>query len=581
MTKRICHVSKSGLFAPAFAFVVLAFVPSVAEGASITLTWNDNSSNETGFKIERSTDNIDFEQIAVVGENVTKFTDSSALEFGQFYAYRVRAFNEHGHSGYANTATTRFYPEPEYYFGEFESGSGSFGIIVRGDGSAFFLGAIEGVAGGGIAREFQMASDGGFTFHVSGVGWFSGFISEGSVSAVFELEATEGQGLSIASGNDFLEGTRESADGSTKENAGFYESDTVLGKRVLILVGPDGKGLVVASSESEISASEIAIAEDGVSNAELSDGTRISFGIGGGSGVSGSISNGSEVVDFLGVKTRDPNKSVIANASFRTPIGARSTVSAGFVVKGLEEKRLLIRAVGPTLSSLGVPRPVKDPRMILYRQGAPTSIASNDQWESKDKELIDEIGEESGAFPLAEGSADSAMLVTLSEGLYWVHVVNPGAEPGTALVELYDVDALANVSTKSSIVNFSMRGTMNSNADPIIAGFVVTGKRSKGLLVRAMGNELRRFGVSNIMSDPIVEIFRFGDSGSALAFNDDWREDGDLLVDIARDVGAFDFEEASRSAAKAMWLDPNLYTVVVKNGVGSQGEVLLEVYEIQ
>jgi large repetitive protein len=65
-----------------------------------TLTWADNSDNETGFKIERSADGTTFTEIATVGANVTTYQDSSV---NKAYYYRVRAYNSAGNSGYSNT----------------------------------------------------------------------------------------------------------------------------------------------------------------------------------------------------------------------------------------------------------------------------------------------------------------------------------------------------------------------------------------------------------------------------------------------------------------------------------------------
>ena len=70
---------------------------------SLDLSWNDNSDNETGFKIERSTDAADFEEIAQVLENVERYTDATIPE-GSTVSYRVRAFNQFGDSGYTNEA---------------------------------------------------------------------------------------------------------------------------------------------------------------------------------------------------------------------------------------------------------------------------------------------------------------------------------------------------------------------------------------------------------------------------------------------------------------------------------------------
>jgi cellulose 1,4-beta-cellobiosidase len=69
----------------------------------IRLSWVDNSSNETGFKIERSTDGVNFAQIATVAGNVVTY-QNNGLTSGVRYYYRVRATNGAGDSAYSNTA---------------------------------------------------------------------------------------------------------------------------------------------------------------------------------------------------------------------------------------------------------------------------------------------------------------------------------------------------------------------------------------------------------------------------------------------------------------------------------------------
>ncbi|MDQ8201374.1 hypothetical protein [Pelagicoccus sp. SDUM812003] len=66
------------------------------------MSWSDNSDNELGFHVERSTDGIRFVRIGITDANVNQFEDSAAAE-GRNYHYRVRAFNEYGFSGYTNT----------------------------------------------------------------------------------------------------------------------------------------------------------------------------------------------------------------------------------------------------------------------------------------------------------------------------------------------------------------------------------------------------------------------------------------------------------------------------------------------
>ena len=71
-----------------------------------SLSWQDNSTNETGFKIERSLNGTTgWQQIATVGANVVTYSNIG-LTCGTTYYYRVRAYNASGDSNYSNTANT-------------------------------------------------------------------------------------------------------------------------------------------------------------------------------------------------------------------------------------------------------------------------------------------------------------------------------------------------------------------------------------------------------------------------------------------------------------------------------------------
>lgn len=76
-------------------------------GAQFTLTWTDNSTNETGFRIERAPGlnaTTGFTEIATVGANVVTYVDAG-LPNSTSYSYRLRAYNSAGNSGYSNTAS--------------------------------------------------------------------------------------------------------------------------------------------------------------------------------------------------------------------------------------------------------------------------------------------------------------------------------------------------------------------------------------------------------------------------------------------------------------------------------------------
>jgi C1A family cysteine protease len=81
----------------------LAATPIASD--QINLSWNDQSNNEDGFKIERCAGAgcSNFAQIGIVGVNVTAYS-STGLSANAAYSYRVRSFNTGGNSGYSNSA---------------------------------------------------------------------------------------------------------------------------------------------------------------------------------------------------------------------------------------------------------------------------------------------------------------------------------------------------------------------------------------------------------------------------------------------------------------------------------------------
>ncbi|MBE2215805.1 MAG: hypothetical protein IAE82_18165 [Opitutaceae bacterium] len=88
------------------ATLALGWMPD-ASAAQFTLTWSDNSTNETGFRIERAAGlsaTSGFAEIATVGANTTSFVDAG-LPNSAPYSYRLRAYNSAGNSGYSNVAT--------------------------------------------------------------------------------------------------------------------------------------------------------------------------------------------------------------------------------------------------------------------------------------------------------------------------------------------------------------------------------------------------------------------------------------------------------------------------------------------
>lgn len=76
---------------------------------AVSFSWASNSSNHTGFSIERSPDgDTGWAERDTVAADVTTYTDTG-LDPGTAYFYRVRAFNLDGYSDYSNTASATTY----------------------------------------------------------------------------------------------------------------------------------------------------------------------------------------------------------------------------------------------------------------------------------------------------------------------------------------------------------------------------------------------------------------------------------------------------------------------------------------
>jgi len=138
-------VSSSGTATPPASPSGLA-VSSLAYNA-VGLSWTDNATNESGFKVERSPDGVTYVEIASLGTDARSFTDVNVSAMSRYY-YRVRAYNSAGASAYSNSvsATTPDVPPPP------PAAPSSVAASNNGDGTA----VVSWVVGSTTASSFDV-----------------------------------------------------------------------------------------------------------------------------------------------------------------------------------------------------------------------------------------------------------------------------------------------------------------------------------------------------------------------------------------------------------------------------------------
>jgi len=274
----------------------------------------------------------------------------------------------------------------------------------------------------------------------------------------------------------------------------------------------------------------------------------------------GSVTSTAASLTVTATSTTAPR---LSNLSVRTALTANQIVIVGFTMSG-GSKSVLLRAVGPTLTAFGVPDVMANPKLDLYNGSI--KVNSNDNWGGS--AALSASFQSVGAFSYAASSSLDAALVTTIEGGRTLQVSGPTA--GTVLVEGYD----AGTGSTPRFTNLSARNKVGIGANILIAGFTLAGDGARNLLIRAVGPKLSEFGVTGVLTDPMLEIY----SGSTkIAENDNWSA---TLATTAASVGAFALTAGSKDAAITVSLPAGGYTVQVSGVDSGVGEAIVEIYEL-
>ena len=238
---------------------------------------------------------------------------------------------------------------------------------------------------------------------------------------------------------------------------------------------------------------------------------------------------------------------------------------AGLIVSGTEQKKIIVRGIGPSLGSSGVPGPLADPVLELY-DSAGQLLARNDNWRSdQETEILN-----SGVAPTNE--LESAIVATLSPGNYTAVLRGKGDGTGVGLVDAYDLAQ----GSRSHLANVSTRGFVGTGDNVMIGGFIVADKGGgTTVVVRAIGPSLAAAGIPDAMTDPYLELHN--PNGTLIDFNDNWMSA--IGADQIRAAHLAPTDDRESALYKS--LAPGNYTAIVRGKTSSiVGVALVEVYDL-
>jgi hypothetical protein len=258
----------------------------------------------------------------------------------------------------------------------------------------------------------------------------------------------------------------------------------------------------------------------------------------------------------------------LGNISTRVRVlSGDNALIGGMIATGTASKKVLIRAVGPSLSDFGVPGALPDPTVELYQGN--TLLASNDDWWTSTQQT--EI-QNSGLAPSKD--AESAIIAMLTPNRNYTAIVRgKNGATGVGIVEVFDLEP----GTASTLGNISTRGFVDVDDNVMIAGFIVSPGNGTGakILLRALGPTLSDFGVAGALANPTLDLVNA--SGTVIRSNNDWKDDPlQLALVEAAGLAPGHLEEA----ALVEMVPPGQYTAIVRGSGRTTGVGLVEAYNI-
>jgi CSLREA domain-containing protein len=271
--------------------------------------------------------------------------------------------------------------------------------------------------------------------------------------------------------------------------------------------------------------------------------------------------------------TPTPTPGLVGNVSTRLPVGTGDDVLIeGFIVQGPDgsTKKILVRAIGPSLKAFGISDALKNPTLEI-RDAGNALIATNDNW------FTTQVGgiitgnqateiEDSGVAP-GDGF-ESAIIANLAPGSYTAVVRGVGDTTGTGVVDAYDLSA----GSAAKLANIATRGLIQPGDKLMIAGFIIQ-NGSVRAVVRAIGPSLAAFGITNALTDTTLQLR--DQNGVIVRENDDWQSDQKAELEATSLQPSDPLE-----AAVVVTIPPGQYTAQVRGKPETTGTGVVQVYFI-
>lgn len=473
------------------------------------------------------------------------------------------------------------------YFGTIGGNGGSFALIVRTDRTGVFLGFASAARVALVSRDVMVDADGNFgvtqpvaaAFESGSNPAIAAHEGEYHIDGKIAVDGTITGTVSTL--NLTFSAPVATRTGATSAVAGFYQTSAVgASGQGYALVGPAGQALVVNVTGTTADGGTGTVTADGAIAVTTAANARVAGTVAAdGSTISTTVTPATgPATTFAGANATRDDTEKLTNISTRSLTGTTAnTLIAGFVISGPQAKPVLVRAIGPTLTTFGVGGVLSAARLEIFR--GTTSVAVGTDWgAATNAAAVAAAAARVGAFALANNSRDAALLLTLEPGAYTAVVTGQNGVSGVSLVEVYDATVGA-IPRDQRIVNIATRATAGTGDNSLIAGFFVSGSVPKRLLIRGVGPALTQFGVAGVLARPSLTV---NSGNTVLATNAGWSTSPDAaaITTGSAQAGAFALAAGSQDAALIINLAPGAYTAQVLGVGNTTGVALIEVYEL-